>query len=426
MKHKQVSLSVASDGGVTYAVKPEKKHNRLFISLTAVFTVLIAAAVFLTVWFAGDRYKDFENNFRKEFSIPGLKDGAVPQGMGVYSADTENYYLITAYMTDGSPSRIYVTGSASGYLGYVTMKNADGTDYVGHCGGIATNGYTLWVTGESAVYCAKADADYQAKSKNIGQEIVERASGIKLDDEEPEKCIRFTATFKANCGADFCYYYDNPSSVSLSYDKLYVGEFYRKGKWDTDKSHRVTTPKGYKNTAFMYEYSIDNGSEYGLTRLSDSTLDDGNKVPRIQKIYSIPEKIQGVAFSGRTGSTTNGTLVLSQSYGLANSSVICFDWNRINAAENGKPYKELTGINFTYEGVKTITNNNYTDKSVTVYFADMNDKAMLTANYSIPSMSEGMFTLNNRVYVLFENAGKKYKLFTREKLKNVYSFLPRS
>ena len=76
------------------------KHTKLFISLTAVFSVLIFIAVFLIVWFAGDSYPDLRKNFRKEFSIPGLDEGAVPQGMGVYQTDDQSYFLITAYMTD--------------------------------------------------------------------------------------------------------------------------------------------------------------------------------------------------------------------------------------------------------------------------------------------------------------------------------------
>ena len=47
--------------------------------------------------------------------------------------------FVLYFSTDGSPSRIYVTGGDTGYVGYVTMKNTDGTDYTGHCGGIAAN-----------------------------------------------------------------------------------------------------------------------------------------------------------------------------------------------------------------------------------------------------------------------------------------------
>ena len=45
----------------------------------------------------------------------------------------------------------------------------------------------------------------------------------------------------------------------------------------------------------------------------------------------------------------------------------------------------------------------------------------LTNTINVPSMSEEIAIKNNRVYILFESAGKKYKIFNRKQLKNVYS-----
>ncbi len=396
------------------------KHKKLLISLTAVGSAILMLAIFLMVWFYGDRYKDFDANFSKEFSIPGLKDGAVPQGMGNCTAEyviegvgtpikkSQQYFFITAYMVDGSPSRIYVTGEDTGYVGYVTMKNVDGSDYLGHCGGIATNGSYLWVTGESTVYVAKSSSsDYP----DIANELITKA---KLEEGSENKSVKFTSSFKANCGADFCFYYDNPNYTSVSYDRLYVGEFYRKGNWETDMSHRMTTPNGYYNTALVYEYNISTLEPYGLVKLSDSKLTEENKVPKIQRAISIPEKIQGLARVGNT-------LALSQSYGLANSHIFAFDWKKTTESENGKNFNELNEKNFAYEGVTTSNGVPYTVTDLKVYFADCNNSELLLKNYEIPSMSEGLCAAGNKVYVLFESAGKKYKTFVRERIKNVYS-----
>lgn len=394
------------------------KHKKLIISLTAVCSFILVIAIFLMVWFFGDRYKDFDENFTKEFAIAGLKDGAVPQGMGNCPAEyveesvgtpikkTQQYFFVTAYMVDGSPSRIYVTGESTGYVGYVTMKNVDGSDYTGHCGGIATNGSFLWVTGESTVYVAKASSsDYS----NIANELITKA---QLASGDENKYVKFTSTFKANCGADFCYYYDNPDYTSVTYDRLYVGEFYRKSKWETDASHRMTTPNGYNNTALVYEYNVSSSEPYGLTVLSESNISD--KVPKIQKAISIPEKIQGFARVGNT-------FVLSQSYGLANSHILAFDWKKTIDSANSKSFSDLTGKNFPYEGITTTNGTPYTVKDLKVYFADCNNEELLLRDYEIPSMSEGLCTAGNKVYVLFESAGKKYKTYVREQVKNVYS-----
>ncbi len=477
------------------------KHKKLIISLTAVLSVLLFLATFVFVWYVCDYYPDFKE-FRKEFEIPGLDEGAVPQGMGTTNvkyevkqedgtskSENRQFFFVSAYMTDGSPSRIYVIGEKksdeqtsayAGYIGYVTMKlkNADGNyvDFYGHCGGVALNENTLWVASDRTVYVAKASEEY--KSKNISREILEKAiisrnPVVNNEDgttETKDFSISFTASFDANCNASFLYLYDDSRYTSTTYDRLYVGEFYRKGNYETDLSHRLVTPNGYKNNAFMYEYNISTSSDnkYGLITLDDKGLDDDNKVPEIKKIFSLPEKIQGAAFSGREGYGTNdGMIVLSQSYGLSNSRLLCFDWKKVNESANGVLYSKLsvdgkglgkvaTEGNKDEEGIKDedikdnerprgsfVYNNVYktvggqkmpfTDSALRVYYVDINNEDMFVSDYSVPSMSEGLCVITRpganpapkmRVYVLFESASKKYNKFVRERLHNVYSFIP--
>ena len=130
------------------------KHKKLFITFTVIFSVLVALTIFFMIWFWGDRYDDFKD-FRSESAIPGLNDGACPQGITnsrvtntITKTDSDgnkteikkqDYFFISAYFKNG-PSRIYVIGSESGEIGYVTLLNTDGSDHIGHVGGIATNG----------------------------------------------------------------------------------------------------------------------------------------------------------------------------------------------------------------------------------------------------------------------------------------------
>ena len=444
------------------------RRKSLFISLTAVIAVIVFLGVFILMWFVGDSYRDFKK-FEQEFAIEGLDDGAIPQGITAFSANynagnddngkpitkSQQYFLVSAYMNDGSPSRIYVTGQETGYVGYVTLSNIDGTPHRGHVGGIATNGSRLWVGYGDSVLVAKSSEAY--KTETIMREIIDKATknrrleegivddtGEETADDGEILSIRFTISFKANCNASFLYYFDDSRYTGTTYDRLYVGEFYRKGNYETNETHRLVTPNGYKNTAFMYEYNVDTSSEnpYGLTKLvsnvkDDSTMTEENNVPKIQKIYSLPEKVQGIAFSGRTGYSTNdGVLVLSQSYGLANSHLLCFDWNTVNETANRKKYTELVGQNFEYDGAyRTIDGENkpYTDKDLYVYFVDKKNDKMFVKDYSIPSMSEGMCVVTpvgeqaqamKRIYVVFESGSQKYNLFTRESIKHVYSFIP--
>lgn len=418
------------------------KHKKLFTAVTAVVSVLIALSIFLMLWFWGDAYKGGPNSkgfedFRREFEIPGLSDGACPQGITTYAAKytvtgsdgkeikkEQNYFFISSYFKD-QPSRIYVVGQDTGEVGYVTLKNEDGSDYTGHCGGIATNGVTLWVSSDDTVYVAKTGASTSndlslTTNTNVAVELIKAA--------ENNGEIKFTASFNANCNASFLYYYQGSTSVNSSDNKLYVGEFYRGGNYETKESHRLTTPNGDKNTAFAYEYSISSIGNFGLSTLNDAYDEKGENVPKIDKIFSITGEIQGFA---RTG---NG-IVLSQSYGLKNSEILyySFEWNSSDLKNNSREQfikiknedgEEVNKLGFSYEGVKFKSGAPYYDKSTGLYVYYIDAESMIN-DYSIPCMSEGLCTVNGRVYVLFESGANKYKVFVRQVLKNVYSIVPR-
>ena len=410
------------------------KHKKLFITFTVIFSVLLALAIFIMIWFWGDRYDDFKD-FRAEVNISGLKDGACPQGITVYKADAikdkddagkdveiepqQNYFFITAYFKDKA-SRIYVVGDKSGEIGYVTLKNVDGSDHTGHVGGIATNGRYIWVCSGHTIYVATTGT---TSSKYVAVDLIKAA--------KENGTIQFKTSFNANCNAAFLYYYDeddNGAAGSISTnDCLYVGEFYRAGNYETDELHHLKTPNGETNKAFAYEYKVSTSSTFGLSA-SEGQDKNGEKVPKIQKVFSLPDEIQGFA------RTKNG-LVLSASYGLKNSHIYYYGFNWDNLDENervrytdiekddadkNKPYK-----NFTYEGATFESGAPYYLEKTSAPYVYFIDGKTMWNDYSIPSMSEGLCTLDGRVYVLFESGAKKYSTFVRQVLTNVYSFIPR-
>lgn len=448
------------------------KNKKLFITGIVIFSAVVVLATFLLLWYWGDTYPQFDGTFDSEFEIPGLADGACPQGIANWKTDafkveTDNgdgtkttvdyagdeYFFISSYFK-GEPSRIYVVGKTEGYVGYVTMKNVGGEGYYdGHCGGVATNGYFLWVCStegdDGYVYCAKTtDKTYDYK---IGREIIAKAHG---NGE-----ISFTAKFNSNGRAAFLYYYRDEryheSYNELQGDKLYVGEFSRGNAYKTDESHHGTTNSGETNKAFVFEYSVNTSTtmtnESNVTGLNCVYSDRlpasfSNRVPQVQNIYSIPDEIQGFARIHKTKEVTNSgggvtveledKLVLSQSYGLKNSKLYFYDWTKITNSSNYKTYRNFNKDEkyFEYKGVTTTTGaaateNNLNLSSLRVYFidngADESGEKRLLNEYSIPSMSEGLCVSGDRVYVLFESGANKYRLFVRRVLRNVYSFVPR-
>ena len=340
MEEKEVN---AADGKISDGVKKSKK-SKLITVLAVTASVIAALGVFIMVWYMGDSYPDFENRFRSETEIPGLDEGFVPQGLGNYG----DRQFVSGYMNDGSPSRIYVIEDGE-TAGYVTVKLSDDSIYSGHACGVATNGVRIWLVSEGTVY------------------VLNYARTLEAAEENGE--VEITNSWNANCAADFCYY--RPGY-------LYIGEFYRKGNYETDESHRLTTPAGDENTALILRYS---------SALTTPTTPG--------RAFSITGEIQGMALND------DGTrIILSQSYGLKNSHILTYSFNTSGTAHSDDVL-EINGYD------------------VTVYYLD---SANLLSDYEIPCMSEGLCSDGDRVYVLFESASVKYRTFVRERLKNIYSF----
>lgn len=423
------------------------KHKKGLIVFTVLFSVAVFLATFLMIWFWGDTYTDFDGStFREEVKIPGLKDGACPQGLATCrhtlynsngekqfvkdkdgkdtsTARTQDYYFISAYFKD-KPSRIYVTGKDSGYLGYVTMKY-DEKPFYGHCGGVATNGTVLWVASESAVYVAKRS---ETSYTDVADEIILKAT------KNGE--IEFSTSFGINGGASFVSYY---KSATTSMERLYVGEFYRAGNYDSPENHHVKLPDGSgTQRAFMYEYNVSSSTEYGLSVLSNDDGKMSREVPKVQKVFSIPDRIQGIARVSGNQSERGDTIVLSQSYGLPNSNILLYDFKTIEDSGNRISYNDIDKNGFEYAGVTVSTTGRpYTVNDMYVYYvyggrySETEDKdgnklfPSFYRSYSIPSMAEGLSVgTNGRVNILFESGAKKYKAFVRQSLDEVYSFMP--
>lgn len=337
------------------ATSPRKKlGTRAITAITCVVSVLIALCVFLMIWYLGDDYPDFTRRFTKESAIPGLAEGFMPQGAAEYDGTT----YISGYMADGSPSRIYAVDEYGEAIGYVTVKN-DGGLYNGHACGIATNGNRMWLVSDGTVYVLQ-HKDVKTQSAVNGT-------------------VEVSGTWNAHCNADFCYY-------DGTY--FYVGEFYRKGNYETEESHRFETPAKDKNTALILRYSSTTGYEnYQPSAVYPS------------RAYSITGEIQGMAMNEK-----GDRIILSQSYALKNSHLLVYSFSTSDTK---------------YESNKLKINGTY----VRMYYLD---SANLVNDYEIPCMSEGLYSKGDRIYVLFESAGKKYAPWVRERLDNIYSFRVRN
>lgn len=283
-------------------------------------------------------YGEYYGEARQEFTVAGLNDGLVPQGF-CYS-ETHGVFLEYGYMANGKDaSRIYIVSEDGKSSRFVELKTENGEAYTGHTGGIAV--------GESLVWLAN-DGDE-------GDNCVWVLSLSEILDEGTESVTLSTRFFPESRSA-CCFVNDG---------YLWVGEFYDPEKYPTKETHHLQTPSGEINPSLICCYLIDETTETGIA--TDTP----------EKAISVREKLQGFAF-------VNGKIVLSTSYGLANSHIYVY---RDVTLEDPAGEIDLGGV------------------AVPVWYLDSDS---LERDLTVPPMSEELSVKEDRVYVLYESACHKY------------------
>ncbi|MBE6563264.1 MAG: hypothetical protein E7660_05965 [Ruminococcaceae bacterium] len=238
-----------------------------FLKILSIFFAVIIGAVVLfwgglnvAKFFIYSEYFDINSNLCRN---PGLNDGFVCQG--ITAAEEHDLILVSGYMKDHSPSRIYVTNEEN--ENYFITVNENGKAYDGHAGGIAYNDGKVYLAGEDAV------------------RVLDMSDILKAENGAVVNALE---TVPVNNQASFAFADDN---------YLYVGEFHDGDSYVTE--HPFDTPSG-KNYAIVSRYTYDNITEPDL-------------------IYSIPNKVQGFCI------TEDGEMVLSTSFGLNDSYFYVYD-----------------------------------------------------------------------------------------------------
>lgn len=197
-----------------------------------------------------------------------------------------------------------------------------------------------------------------------GDRIV-RISLSKALAAENGAAVEVEGGFSTGLQNAFCYIYE---------DTLFAGEFYRAGNYETEKSHRFTED-GETNYALVYAFRMDEAAEGGV--LSETP----------EYAISVRGLVQGIA-------VTESRIYLSTSYGLADSNI------------------------YVYENILGETPSRKTQDNVPMYRLD---RSVLLSQMAMPSMTEGIFAADGRLYVLFESYSTKYRYFVRRTMDDVVS-----
>lgn len=239
-----------------------------------VILALVALVVLVLVGFSlGEKvmFFDFYKDAEKEIAIPGLNEGYVPQGFDYI--EEKELYLACGYMANGEASRMYVIDK-DGKATYSRMKNADGSGYHGHAGGIDHLGDYVYVS---------SDGSYD----------LFLLSDV-LDGDGSATVVKTVNVF------------NDPAFCEIKDGYLYLGTYYYPEKYETPKNYHFTTPAGDYNTAIMTVYKLD-----------EATGELASDLP--EKIYSIPGMVQGMTFAD------DDTMILVTSWGLSKSHLYFYD-----------------------------------------------------------------------------------------------------
>lgn len=308
----------------------KKRFKKIMIIIFIIF-------ILLGIWFFGDNNKEFYNIANKEYPIPGLDSSFSSQG--ICETPDHKYILVSGYMYDKSPSRIYLINRKSKKIEkYFTLK-LNNKDFNEHAGGIETDGKNVWIVASGKLY------NFSYNKLNSNNNYIE-IDGV-LD------------TFN---GADF---------LTIDGNYLWVGEFYLKNTYETDKSHHIGN-----NKAICFRFRINSNNKYGVD-------------PKPNMALSIPKKVQGMAI-------TNDKIILSTSYALTKSHI------------------------YFYKNITNGTSEHFDDKRGRMPLYILKDSD-LVKDLKIPAMSEEIDIIDNRLFIMNESSTKKYKLFTREKIKDIFS-----
>lgn len=247
------------------------------IVLSIIIAVLLLAFLGVKI---GERimFSDFYENANNEFEMPGIYDGLVQQGM-VYNPEKE-VFIICGYMADDTASRVYVVSKDGEVLSKTQLKNEDGSDYLGHTGGIEYYKNNLYITDGT-----------KEKGYDGGLDVFPLSDVLNGKEE-----ARKTGRIKTYNNPAYCHIYDG---------YLFVGEFYRENDYETLDSHRIKTPSGDENTALITVFELDN-SQNGASGKPVAAI---STTGAIQGMYIIDGK----------------EIVLSSSWGLSKSKLYFYD-----------------------------------------------------------------------------------------------------
>ncbi|NNJ27082.1 hypothetical protein [Alienimonas chondri] len=313
--------------------------------------------------------------------IPGLREGAVPQGLAWTPAtdDAPACFLISHDRADAAASCVSVVEAKSGTLrAVVALAEPDGTPHAGHVGGLAAIGDDLFLASDGRVL---------------------RYPLAPFLSDTPPPTLAAAAEREDETQADCC-----TARIGAEGSELWVGEFARYAlfskDYPTDSTHHVTDRAGVSKYAWICR------------------SDPGDPTGRVTGILSVRQRVQGLCFLPPTSADRNGDRINGNASGEPGEIVLSLSYGRTNDSSL-VVYRDPTGD----PPHRTATLDG---RDVPLWFLDERNFVRET---TFPPMSEGIAFVPAapgappRLAVLSESGAKKYQSGGRGPL-DVIALLP--
>lgn len=252
--------------------------NIVKIIIKIILIVLCSCIVLFILDYAriNIRYLLQKKYYKEEFSVQGIKDGYVPQGL-TYNRE-HDLVLQTSYNKEHKVSKLYLTNfTDKKFIKELELLDENGNESTSHVGGIATYKDTIYITSDYKIYEYSMDDALTSTNK-----------------------ITATKSGDLTIRGDFCYC-DEEKNI------LWVGDFFLKP---------------------VYPVPNDDPKLYGFSL----TKENSSYFTEPDYSYSLPKMVQGMAIN-------KNKVFFSESYTyLINSNLEIYD-NIIENNNGSKFYK---------------------------------------------------------------------------------------
>ncbi|MBO4790847.1 MAG: hypothetical protein J5592_01065 [Clostridia bacterium] len=205
----------------------------------------------------------FYRQAEKEFKIPDIDKGFIPQGIAV-SEEDGNILVCGYWDSSDHASPVYVLSPEGDLIASAMLADTEGNPFTGHAGGLTQHGKYVYLAGSSkgCVYVF----DYS--------EIAAAGEGGS---------VRCLGQFDTKTGDDKI----RVSFTATDGDRLWVGEYYKEEGYKTPDTHKTVTESGEKHggIALAYAFSDAEDAVFGLSPVPSAAI-------------SLPDIVQGLCFYG--------------------------------------------------------------------------------------------------------------------------------